>query len=121
MKISILPMDQVLRSSNLLSTLRNLTLRKGRYPLSGMNKLLNQFLETKKTRSVNAVAIIARINKIAVGWALLAEESTDFQNTSFNKSQGMLFEVFVNPEKRRLGIGSEILETAKLMAGSKKL
>lgn len=121
MKISIIPMDKVLGSRNLVSTLRNLTIRKGAFPLSGMNKLLNQFIETKKTRSVNALAIIARESRIAVGWAILAEESTEFCSTSFDKSQGLLFEVFVNPEKRRLGIGSQILDTAKLIAGPKKI
>lgn len=121
MDINIIPIDSVLKNNILLNRLRKLTIRQGAYPLSGMNLLLNSFKEIIKTRPVKAVAIIAKIDRRTVGWAILSQENAEFANASFTAADGLLFEVFVHPDERRKGIGSEILKNAKKIAWNHKL
>jgi ribosomal protein S18 acetylase RimI-like enzyme len=82
-----------------------------------------------KKRKVNAKVISVKRNDKIVGWALLSKENSDFHfgysisgiKTFDAKRDGALFEVFVDPEYRRSGIGSALIKKARKHAGSAQL
>ncbi len=54
----------------------------------------------------------------------MSREKSDFyfqRRDSFDPSDGTLFEVFVNPEYRKQGIGSALMKAARKKAGSTRL
>jgi len=111
----------VAHKPNLLSKLRKLTL----HPKSGLNRELNRMLKDVEVRPVNCKIITAHRFRKIVGWAILSKESTDFcfahTSQGFNASDGLLFQVFVDPAHRRQGIATEIYKKAQKLANSELL
>lgn len=105
-------MDEVIRSNELLATLRRLSL--GGY--SGMNVALNKFIRDMLLRSIDAKAIMMYNNDVAVGWALFSRDvATDHYH--FNaKDNSICFQIYVDPNYRRMGIGSRLIRAAISLA-----
>jgi GNAT superfamily N-acetyltransferase len=119
--IRAIKFNDVVKRPSLLKRLRELTLE----PYSGMNYELTRMTRDAKTRTVNAKVLLAYSGAKLVAWALLSNEETDFDffNTwnGFSPSNGTLFEVYVHPDYRRQGIGSELMKSAKRRVKSKPL
>lgn len=121
LKIKTEDFDIVATKPELLKKLRELTL----HSYSGMNYELNHLTDSAKTRSVNAKILLAYYKRELVGWALMSREKSDFYfqhaYNGFDPSEGTLFEVFVNPDYRRQGIGGALMKAARKKAGSTRL
>jgi GNAT superfamily N-acetyltransferase len=120
-KFLIEDFNDVAKKPSLIKKLRDLTLCYG----SGMNIELDHLLATIKERKVNC-RIIKVISKTKlVAWALLSRESSSFKFSNtwdrFDPSIGTLFEVYVHPDYRRMGIGSELIKIARKRSGSMTL
>jgi GNAT superfamily N-acetyltransferase len=100
----------------LVKQLRKLTL----HPYSGLNKELTLLFRLMESRPVQSQILLAYRNQKLVGWALLSKERSYmvFSNTHshFEPEDGMLFEVFIHPDYRRQGIGSELMKVARRKA-----
>ena len=114
-------MNVVIKTPDLLKQLRELTLNN----YSGMNGELDAYENTIRFRKIKARALIASLEKRIVGWATLSKEPSNFSfkntNTCFNSDMGYLFEVFVDPAHRRKGIGTSLLNRAKLLTFGRSL
>ncbi len=92
---------------------------------SGLNYELDNLLKISKQRKINAKVLTAYHKKSLIGWALLSKENSNFcfYNTldGFDASQGVLFEVYVDPEYRRRGVGTTLIRTAKKCIGKDQL
>jgi GNAT superfamily N-acetyltransferase len=121
LKIRTEDFNEVAAKPELLNRLRSLTL----HPASGLNHEMNHLLKSAKERAVNAKVLLAYRKRELVGWALLSREQTDFTFkrswTGFMPEQGVLLQVFVNPDYRRQGIGSALVKAARKKAGSMQL
>lgn len=99
--------------NDLLSNLRKLTL----HPNSGMNRELDSLYKIWKERKVEAKVILAYIDDNLVGWGLLSKESSTFKFKNhflgYKPEYGTLFEIFVHPNYRRMGVGKKIVQTAR--------
>lgn len=119
--VKVLDFNLVARKPMLLRKMRKLTLR----PESGLNHELNHLLKTIKDSPVKAKVIAAYLGRSLVGWAILSREASDFNfpNTwnDFDPKDGVLFEVYVDPNHRRKGIGTEIIKVARKHAGPSQL
>lgn len=102
----------------LMKRLRELTL----HPVSGMNELLDLFARKARVSSkIDASFVVA--SKKATGtplaWAILNNEPYDglfFRNGlwgRFNYETETLFEVYVEPKHRQLGIANTLLRAAR--------
>jgi GNAT superfamily N-acetyltransferase len=111
----------VARQPELLKQLRKLTL----YPMSGLNRELDHLVWLAKERPVKTQVLLAYRNQRLIAWALVSKEKSDFQfyNTgeAYDPSQGVLVEMYVNPEYRRQGIGTALMKVAKSQAKSDRL
>lgn len=118
LSVKIEDYNVVSKKSLFMSKLRKLTLHSS----SGMNHELNELEKIIKTRSVKCKIVTAYFDRKLVGWALLSREPSNFTfvNTysNYNPSQGVLFQVFVDPLFRRKGIGSALVEAGKKYIGS---
>lgn len=113
-------MDFILNNPTLHEAVRKLTL----HQWSGMNQELNNFQKINKIRKVNARAMIATLDDNPIAWALLSKEASTFRfgnGTEYNAGYGMLFEVFVQEQYRRKGIGSELLKQTKKIAPGQRI
>lgn len=121
LKIKTEDFDAVAKKPELLKKLRELTL----HPGSGLNYELNHLTKNAATRSVSAKVLLAYHKRELVGWALLSRENSDFYfqhaYDGYQPSKGTLFEVYVNPEYRRQGIGGALMKAARKKAGSMRL
>lgn len=103
----------VAQRPQLMQNLRKLTIHKS----SGMNYELDNFENLAKYREVNAKVLTAHHNGEIVGWALLSKERTHFSFNNhydgFSPEYGALFEVYVDPNYRRQGVGTRLLRSAK--------
>jgi ribosomal protein S18 acetylase RimI-like enzyme len=101
--------------------LRRLTLHSG----SGMNYELDNLLSLAKQRPVSCKILRAYQEKSLVGWAFLSKEKSDFNfaNTDdgYNVIQGVLFEVYVDPDHRRKGVGTKLIEVAQRKCGTQRI
>lgn len=114
--IIVVEMDNVLRIPELYEAVRALTISRS----SGMNHALNGFEDVMEERSIDAKAVIAYLNGVPVGWALLSSDpATGHYNFTSNKS--LCFQVFVNPIYRRMGIGSKLLSKATEVADEQEM
>lgn len=114
--IKVFGMDQIVRTPHLLSTCRTLSLGWG----SGMNRALSAFESVMLMRAIEARGLIAYLDTIPIGWALLSkDELTD--TTFFNPTLGFCFQVYVRMDLRRKGFGSQLLNKATQLAGSEKI
>lgn len=83
-------------------------------------------MQIMETRPVDAQVILAYKypGKLA-GWGLLSKERSAISfyetNSYFEPHDGMLLEMFVDPEFRRQGIGTEIMKVARRKAGPYRL
>lgn len=112
--------NSVITKPDLLKKLRKLTL----YPFSGMNQELNKWEKLVKTRPVNVKILLAYKLRGLVGWAILSHEDSDCTYESgqtFRATDGVLFEVFIDPNHRRQGIASELIKVARRKAGLYRL
>lgn len=119
--IKVLDFNLVAKKPALLKKMRALTIR----PESGLNHELNHLLRTIETRPVRSKVIAAYLDSKLVGWGLLSREDSSFcfSNTwdGYKSNDGILFELYVDPNHRRQGIGSEIIKTARKHSGPLKL
>jgi len=123
-RIEVIDMNRVLANPKLLSQIKKLTL-KPCYDgfASGMNVELIMFERLALERRVNASAIVAYLGSEMIGWALCTREASDFvfnTNQSF-VGQGILFEVYVDPSYRQMGIGSALFRKASETFSDEKL
>lgn len=104
-----------------LARLRRLTLN----PYSGMNYELNNFERIRKQRRVACQVLTAYRSGELVGWAMMSKEPTDygFNNSpnGFHPKDGILFEIFIHPNFRHQGIGSELIKVARRKAHGSRL
>lgn len=120
-KFAVEDFNDVVKKPSLMKKLRDLTLGYG----SGMNCELDHLINTIKDRKVNCKIIKVVTKNKLVAWALLSRESSSFKfmNTwdRFDPKIGTLFEVYVHPDYRRMGIGSELIKIARKRSGSMAL
>ena len=113
----VLDFNQIIKDKVILSNLRRLTL----CSYSGMNQELDMIQDAVEVREVNAKAIMVYHEQNMVAWALLSREKSNFQFCSGTKfdpeKDGVLFEVFVHPEYRRMGIATKLMFLAKEESG----
>jgi len=109
-KLKIIEMDEIVSTPSLLATARRLTLS----PSSGMNNALDYYRELYKQRSVDALGIFAYHQQKAVGWALFTFEDDRFDFTA--KDGHICSHIFVDPDYRRIGIGSKLMNKVAQMA-----
>jgi|SRR5579885_1978233 len=103
----VVEMDKILRDPNLLATCRRLSYGGS----SGMNMALDYYQGLILSRSVDAKGIFGIYQKQFVGWALFTREDDRFY---FRAEPGKAcFQVFVDPQYRRNGVGSKLLQIAK--------
>lgn len=111
----------VAQRPGLIKKLRRLTLHSN----SGMNHELDNLLRAVKTRRVEAKVLLAYKTSSLVGWAILSKEDSSFffPNTHdpFSATDGVLFEVYVDPKYRRQGIGTKLMEKAKKKSGLNRI
>lgn len=113
--VRVYEMDHILRTPDLLSKIRSLTLNS----YSGMNKALNAFQEEMQFRSIRAKAITGYFFNDMICWALFAQdEKADIH--AFN-GEGICFQLYVLPTFRRRGFGTQLLSVATVLAGQEKL
>lgn len=118
--IRTLDFNLVAKQPDLVAKLRELTLA----PHSGLNYELKRMLKDVETREVNCKVLLAYRFKELIGWAILSKENTDFfynPKGGFKGDDGWMFQVFVNPNARRTGIGSKIYKTALKIVGNEVL
>ena len=117
-KFELEDFNDVVKKPGLMRKLRKLTLGYG----SGMNSELDHLIDTIKDRKVNCKIIKVLTKNKLVAWALLSRESSSFTfcniNGRFDPKIGTLFEVYVHPDYRRMGIGSELIKIARKRSGS---
>lgn len=116
--IRVLDFNLVALQPDLIAKLRELTAA----PHSGLNFELTRMLKDVETRQVNCKILLAYRWRELVGWALLSKENTDYcfssSVTGFKAEDGQMFQVFIHPDYRRQGIGSELYKKAvKLLEG----
>ena len=111
--IETLGFNLVAKHPSLLAQLRKLTLER----FSGMNYELDRMTMDAEDRTVNCEIVLAYLEEELVAWALVSKESTNFcfvrSQMGFSSDNGILFQVYVNPNYRRLGIASELFKKAK--------
>lgn len=113
--ISVVEMDRILKDPNLLATCRRLSYGGS----SGMNCALDHYQGLILSRSVDAKGIFAQYHKEYVGWALLTRET---DNYSYRPEPGTVcFQIFVDGQYRRNGIGSKLLRQAKSLIPAETL
>ena len=121
LQIRVQEFSEVLKTPQFINKLRKLTLDH----CSGMNHELNHLIKDSSYRPVECKIMHAYKKKTLVAWALLSKEATDYKfgyaAKGFQPSQGVLFQVFVHPEYRRQGIGSELVKVARRKAGAARL
>lgn len=88
---------------------------------SGMTYELNNLKRLSKVKKVDAKVILAYKEDKLVAWALMSRECSNFKMSLneywFNPlTDGILFEIFVDKNFRRMGIGTEIVKIAKKKA-----
>lgn len=120
-KIEVLDFNLISKNVNLIKRLRKLTLN----PNSGLNYELDHILNKSILGKVKVKVVTSSVNDKIIGWALLSRENSSFQfhnsYDGYNSNKGVLFEIYVSPEYRRLGIGSQIMKAARKHSGPKKL
>lgn len=112
-KITTIDANKALQNHYLIKSFRRLTL----YQFSGMNCELDDLLDLAKNKKINAKMVMAHINNVMVGWALMSREPSNFRFTKglYDKNVAKkytLVEIFINPKYRRKGIGTAILQRA---------
>jgi GNAT superfamily N-acetyltransferase len=111
----------VAHEPELMKKLRKLTL----HSYSGLNRELDYLTKTALYRPVQAQVLLAYRQDKLVGWALLSKEESNmkfyYSDSQFRPSDGLLFEVFINPDYRRQGIASELIKVARRKAGATRL
>lgn len=114
-------LNLVFQEPELMKQLRKLTI----HSYSGMNRELNYLTKLASTRKIDAKALLAYRSGQLVAWALFSKEKSamTFSNTwdHFHPTDGVLFEVFVDPQFRRQGIATELLKVARRKAGATRL
>lgn len=118
--ISVKSFNEIIDKPRLILNLRKLTLNS----FSGMNRELNHLLESAKHRQVSARVILVHQGGQLVAWALMSKEETSFRfryTGSYHPSDGFLLEMYVHPDFRRQGIGTELMKIARRKAGPYRL
>jgi ribosomal protein S18 acetylase RimI-like enzyme len=117
--IKVEDFNSIVKKPNLLRKLRNLTIR----PSSGMNFELNSLEKDAESRTIKCKILMAFSNRKLVGWAMLSKEPSSFPffNTEYAPNFGTLFEVYVDPNHRRQGIASALIEKSLNISGTDRL
>jgi GNAT superfamily N-acetyltransferase len=104
-----------------LQKLRKLTL----HPHSGMNFELDNFERIRRTRRVECQILLAYRDNELVGWAMMSKEPSDYlfpnAHNGFSPSDGYLFEIYIDPDHRKQGIGTELIKVARRKANGTRL
>jgi len=118
-KFAVRSLDKNIKNLEFMSCLRRATL----HPSSGMNKELNALTARKNYGDViDAKAIILYSAEEVLAWALFSrEESNCCFNYKFKPSQGILFQIYVEPKYRKLGFAQKIINKAAKMAKGRPL
>jgi GNAT superfamily N-acetyltransferase len=109
-KLDIIEMDEIVRSTEIMKTCRALTLG----GVSGMNSALDYYKLLAGTRSINALGIFANYGSICVGWALFTYEDDQFYFTA--RDGNVCTQIYVHPNYRRQGIGKKLMDKATILA-----
>jgi GNAT superfamily N-acetyltransferase len=112
--------NEVIKDGKLISRLTQLTLN----PTSGMNQEVSSLIRLSKKRRVNASVIVAKHNEIIIAWALVSMEASNFNfptGFEFNIGSGVLFEVFVHGDYRRMGIATRLIKRAKNISNGRDI
>lgn len=121
-KLKVFEMDDVLRTPELLKTVRRLTI----CSTSGMNHALDRYEIEMNSRKIEAKAIIAYqyfpyVETFGVGWALYARDPVTDVYRFKPEKDSICFQIFVDKLYRRRGIGSRLMRKAVELAGENKL
>lgn len=109
-KMSIIEMDDILRTPYLMDTCRRLSLGPG----YGMNRCLDRYSQIVQQRSVDATGVIAFYQNIPIGWLLYTYEHDCMSFIGYNGEAAC--HLYVDGAWRRLGIGTKLLHLAVRMA-----
>jgi len=121
--IKVVDFNNIANNYAIINKLRKLTL----HNRSGMNYELDNLLNLSKIKEVNCKVILSHINDELVGWALLSLEPSNViysvmdYDKSYNSGYGALFQIFIHPDHRKKGIGSEIIKVAKRKVNNKNM
>lgn len=124
--IRVRDFNVVHKNVELIQTLYSLTLYHGR-SRSGMTYELDNLSKLIKERPVKAKVLLAYKNthimtNELIGWALLSREISNFITTWDEENwfdpvkHGVLFEVYIKPAHRRMGIATELVKVARRKA-----
>lgn len=113
--IEVVEMDKILRAPNLLATCRQLS----HGGSSGMNQALDHYQTLTHARPVQAKGIFASHQARFVGWALLTHETDVYYYKPTPNC--VCFQVYVEGQFRRNGIGSRLLRAAKSLVPNEDL
>src|SRR5271165_3236661 len=114
-KLSIVEMDDIVSSPNLLDRLRELTLM----PSSGMNCALTLYshMYNANGKSIDALAILAKVpNNNIIGWSLFTYESDGLN--FLPAKNNVCSHTYVHPEYRKYGVGGKLFLKAIDLAGN---
>jgi len=119
----IVDFNKIANHPEMIRKLRGLTL----HSHSGMNCELNNLMKLSKARKVNSEIFLAFVKTQLVGWALYSNESSKVVFTSyddgdqFNSGYGSLFQIFIDPKFRKMGIGTELVKIAAKKSNNRKI
>jgi GNAT superfamily N-acetyltransferase len=122
-KIENVPFNSIINNQDLINRLRKLTLHGEDELDSGMLYELDRLLYEASFRTIDCQLLIVYLEQTVVAWAIFSKEGSDFDFMSghFESDSGILFELYVDPDYRRCGIGSTLIKKAKQQAGDQKL
>jgi GNAT superfamily N-acetyltransferase len=121
--IRVVDFNLVAEQPETLKQLRKLTLGLS----SGLNHELTTLLAINKKRPALAMVLLAYRKDKLVGWALLSQENSTYwfpklpHGYFYAKTHGILIEMYIHPDHRRQGIGTEIMKVARRKAGKTRL
>jgi GNAT superfamily N-acetyltransferase len=115
-KLKIIDMNDAMENPKVLASLKELTL----CGLSGMQLTLDRYEDILvQGEEIRGKAIVAYSGAILIAWGLLSWEPDD-EVVDFDSSLGVYFQIFVDGNYRRQGIGTKLLARARKIIGSKE-
>lgn len=115
LRFQTIEMDSILDSPEWTEELRRLTIGRP----SGMNSALDLYTDLRKTRSVDALAIVARYpwaDRKAIGWLLFTYEDDGWGLAADKDKTRAGAQIYILPPFRRHGIGSRLVRMGATLA-----